>query len=52
MNQSEKYIRQGLAPIEIVKGLEIALEKTKEILEKNVSLEIKDIKEEKLLNVI
>lgn len=32
LSQSEKYIREGLHPSEIIKGLEIALEKSKELI--------------------
>ena len=52
LNQSEKYIREGLHPTEIVKGLEIAFEKIKELIKQQVVLEINDIKEENTIKVI
>lgn len=52
MSQSEKYIRDGLQPSEIAKGIEIALKEIKKLLPEQVALEVKDIKDEKTIKII
>ena len=53
LNQAEYLIRTGLHPSDIISGYELALEATLELLEKQVSLEIQDVKkDEGVVNVL
>ncbi len=52
LNQAEQYIRDGLHPGEIIKGLEISLKEIKELIKSQIALEIKEITNEETIKII
>lgn len=52
LSQASLLIRTGVHPSSIISGFELALEKTKMILEKSISCEITDMQDEKVIKVL
>jgi len=52
LSQASLLIRTGVHPSDIISGYELALEKAKEILEKSIKVDIKDLKSENVLKVL
>lgn len=52
LTQAERLIRTGLHTNDIISGYELALEKVLELLQQQVALEVKDVKDEGVVKVL